>query len=92
MVSSLYETERLCGQDVARNDEENGHREVAAGEEVPDSGEGDEVELVLITKSIFEDAILNVWLMSPQLVVMDVNQEGSEASKTVKICGRPQCF
>lgn len=87
-ITRVYHAERLERQDIARQDEEGRHGEVAAAKEDTDAGESRKVIVSLEAETRLEELGLTGPIVRIELVVLNVDQESCEASQSVEICGR----
>jgi len=84
-VAGLHECQGFRRQDVARDDEEDGDREMAAREQNADAGKADGVVFAIPPESILENVFSADARMTPNLMMEAEDKKCSEASETVKI-------
>ena len=87
VLAGVDEAHGLRRQDVAGDDEEDGDGVVAAREEGAHAGEGREVVQAVEAKAALEDDVGADAIAGPQLVVVQVDEEGRESPQPVEVRG-----
>ena len=86
ILTGLDQRHGFGREHIARDNEEDGYGEVAAGEKGSDAVKAREVIPFLVAECVFEYGIFARRIVSPQLVMVPVHQEGCESSETIQPC------
>lgn len=81
----MNQAQRLSGKDIARDDEEDGHSNVAARKEYAKSREGDKVMLAPPTKGVSQFGPTRYLAMSPFLMMQAKDEQRCKASEAIQI-------
>ena len=84
-VARLHESQGFRRQDVARDDEEDCYREMAAREQDADAGKTDGVVFAIPPESVLENVFSAYARVAPDLMMEVEDKKCSEASEAVKI-------
>jgi hypothetical protein len=81
----LHESQGFRRQDIARDDEEDCYREMAAREQDADAGETDGVVFAIPPESVLENVFSANARVAPDLMMEAEDEKCSEASEAVKV-------
>lgn len=84
--------QRFRRQHIPRDDEEDGDREMPAGEECANPRQTGEVPLIVIPIRILKYVVGMYRVARPELMMSPIHHESCKASQPVKICRSPQWF